>query len=591
MKTKKTISIIVAVLVLLIAAASVFVHLYLTDERIKSLVIPPAEKALGRKVEIGGVSVSLFSGIEVRDLAVAEADDRNVFAGIDSLVIKYRLLPLLRKKIEISRVILERPQIRISRDKAGKFNFASLAILAAPAAADGGEKPAAGKKADGSAISLGIEKIAVRDGRILVSDRTGAIPDTETDFDIDMNLELSGGAPSFNGRARATVRSEYGGLRPVVKVNADFDQERARAEFSVELDSEKMKLAATVRSYRKNPVTELVFTADRLNVEKLMALAARLPEKPAAAKAESAGNRSAEKAAAPPELPPVTGRIVIGRLTYLDLEAGNIAASFHTDSDKLFIDDLALATCGGRINGKTILTLSDPIAYEGKIAAENISIAALRKGLRQTGGGIADGKTAIDATFSGRGAAWPKLADHLSASGSYSLKQARITRNPYTELLAAALKDPAVAELTASDLKGDYEVKNGRLWLSGALASREIGLTGKGSVGIVAADLDFRITAAVPAATAAKTSPELAKALAGEGKTVKLGLTLRGPARDPRLGLDRAQLRNAAKKQARQRAAAEAEKLISKEIGDRPEAELIRGAAGALLNGLFGSSQ
>ncbi|MBW2080121.1 MAG: hypothetical protein JRI27_04085, partial [Deltaproteobacteria bacterium] len=53
---------------------SLFVHFYLTEDRVKALVIPQAEKALGRTVQIGGIDVGLFSGIIVKDFTVKETD-------------------------------------------------------------------------------------------------------------------------------------------------------------------------------------------------------------------------------------------------------------------------------------------------------------------------------------------------------------------------------------------------------------------------------------------------------------------------------------------------------------------------------------
>ena len=584
---KKILISIAAVIVVALVAAAVSVHIYLTDERIKSLIVPPAEKALGRKVEIGGVSVSLFSGIEVRDLTVAEADDRNVFARIGRLVIKYRLLPLLHKRIEISRVILEGPQVRISRDKTGRFNFASLAVLAAPATPDRGKRPAAGKDTGANAVSLGIEKISVRDGRILIADQTGTIPATEAGFDLDTSLELAAGAPRFRGKARATVKSAYGGVKPEAEIEAEFDQNEARAEVALALEEQKARITLAARNYQKIPALDLILAADRLDLDRLLALAAKLPKAGPASKTKH-GPEKEKKASAPAALPPLTGRVRIGRMTYQDLVMTDTAADFHGKGARLFVDSLALATCGGRIAGKAVLTQDDPLAYEGTVKMQEISIAALRKGLRQTGGGLADGRATVDAVFSGRGTAWPRLADHLSAKGTYSLEKARITRNPYTELLAGVLGNPSLAELTASDIKGDYEVKRGRLYLAGAVAAKDIGLAGKGSVGLAGLDLDFRLSASLPQERARRLNPELARALAGEDGKVKLGLTLRGKAGSPKLALDRGQLKKAARKQVKKRAASEAEKLINKQLGDRPEADLVRGAAGSLLKGLFG---
>ena len=126
----KVLGIIILLLVVVIAGLVAFIHYYLTEERVKSLVIPQAEAALGRKVAIGDIKIGLLSGITIRDFLVKEADQQQNFVSTRAFVLSYDLLPLLQKKLVISEIRFDEPAIQITRDAKGKFNFSSLALLA-----------------------------------------------------------------------------------------------------------------------------------------------------------------------------------------------------------------------------------------------------------------------------------------------------------------------------------------------------------------------------------------------------------------------------------------------------------------------------
>ena len=73
-KIGKVIGVIVLLVVVAVAGLIAFVHYYLTDERVKNLIIPQAEAALGREVAIGDIKIGLLSGITIRDFLIKEAD-------------------------------------------------------------------------------------------------------------------------------------------------------------------------------------------------------------------------------------------------------------------------------------------------------------------------------------------------------------------------------------------------------------------------------------------------------------------------------------------------------------------------------------
>jgi len=125
-KFVKFIGVLAALSVILVVGLNIFVKSYLTDARIKTLVVPPVEKALGRRVTIGSIKVSLFSGITINNFAVKEQDGKTDFIHAKAFKIRYDLMPLLRKKLRVSEILLDSPNIKLIRDRDGHFNFSSL---------------------------------------------------------------------------------------------------------------------------------------------------------------------------------------------------------------------------------------------------------------------------------------------------------------------------------------------------------------------------------------------------------------------------------------------------------------------------------
>lgn len=156
-----------AVVAIVLIGLVLLVKVFVTPERVKAVVLPLAERALQRPVTLGEIRVGLFSGIELRDLAVGEPGETEPFVAAERAVLRFRLLPLLTKRVLIDEVALERPSIRVIRRADGSFSFADL--LAA-----GDESAAAPRSAAGEgegAFDLFVTTARIRDGRLLFTDR------------------------------------------------------------------------------------------------------------------------------------------------------------------------------------------------------------------------------------------------------------------------------------------------------------------------------------------------------------------------------------------------------------------------------------
>ncbi len=209
-KWKKILAGLVIVLVVLAAVLLALASYLITPERVRQAVLPLAEEHLHRKLDLGDIKVSIFSGIEIQGLTVYEADGENVFVSTDLVRLRYQLLPLLAMKVVIDEVRLEKPSIRVVRLKDGKYNFSDLTGDDAPAAQkpEGTAPPADEAK---TPISLLVSELILQDGNLVFRDHVlnNAVPYR---FEVS-NLQLSAKGVTLTAEVPVSLQCQLNGSR------------------------------------------------------------------------------------------------------------------------------------------------------------------------------------------------------------------------------------------------------------------------------------------------------------------------------------------------------------------------------------------
>ena len=130
MKAIKVILIIaalLAVLVLILAVAGLyFANRYIQSPAFKDQMLATAHQNLGADVRIQELQASLFSGVTLHGVTISNPTN---FTGnlltADSFVLRYRLLPLLQRRVEIEQLSLDKPAIQLTRNN-GEWNYESI---------------------------------------------------------------------------------------------------------------------------------------------------------------------------------------------------------------------------------------------------------------------------------------------------------------------------------------------------------------------------------------------------------------------------------------------------------------------------------
>jgi AsmA protein len=128
---RKTLTVTGIVLLVLIAVTALaLINLNGLINRNKDYLLARAQESLGRNVAVGEIGVTLWGGIGVRLKEFSIADDpsfaNDSFIRAADLQVNMKLMPLLRKELQVSKVILHRPVINVIRDPQGRFNFSTI---------------------------------------------------------------------------------------------------------------------------------------------------------------------------------------------------------------------------------------------------------------------------------------------------------------------------------------------------------------------------------------------------------------------------------------------------------------------------------
>ena len=187
-------------------------------EHNKNALISRVELALGRKLSVGSVHVSLWGGIKLslKDVVVSDDPDFSSasFLRAGALDISVKLLPLLTKDVQMERVTLHEPEIDIIRDEEGVFNFSTIGTPARRAAG-GKEAPQPSSEQETRGVRpLMLSLIDITGGKIRYIDRKELMNLPVSAIDFSSEEEVPKG--SFAVRFSAALLTE----RPNLKVEA-----------------------------------------------------------------------------------------------------------------------------------------------------------------------------------------------------------------------------------------------------------------------------------------------------------------------------------------------------------------------------------
>jgi AsmA protein len=174
----KIIGIVLVVLILIVVIAPFLIPVNSFRPRIEE----QASAALGRKVQVGNLSLSLFSGsLGADNLSIADDPkfSSSPFLTAKSLSVGVEMMPLITSKtLNVTSVVIDSPQVSLIRNAAGDWNYSTLGASSTKAQAQAAPAPStpsapASKPAPppsgGAPPSFTVQKLELKNGQIAVS--------------------------------------------------------------------------------------------------------------------------------------------------------------------------------------------------------------------------------------------------------------------------------------------------------------------------------------------------------------------------------------------------------------------------------------
>src|SRR5579859_1062466 len=163
-RSLKIIGIIVAVIVVLLLVAPFLIPV----NSFRPTIEQAASDALGRKVQLGDLTLSLISGsLTAKNLSIGDDPkfSPSPFLTAKSLSVGVEIMPLIfSKSLNVTGITIDEPEVTLLRNPAGQWNYSSIGGSSKPSAAKSSQK--SGSSAAPSDIS--VKKLELKNGKIIV---------------------------------------------------------------------------------------------------------------------------------------------------------------------------------------------------------------------------------------------------------------------------------------------------------------------------------------------------------------------------------------------------------------------------------------
>tara|TARA_Y100000588_G_scaffold124501_3_gene136452 strand:- start:4174 stop:6165 length:1992 start_codon:yes stop_codon:yes gene_type:complete len=149
-----------ATLLLLIAVATTALHIYFDDARLRRLVLPPLESAIGRSVEIDGIGLTVWTGLgaSIDGLRISDRQGfgDGLFLSADHASITLSLFSALSGDQGLGEMQIDRPRVYIVVNQRGVANYGDLV--------------ASGETDRPTSIYLPVDRFRLSDGSVTYAD-------------------------------------------------------------------------------------------------------------------------------------------------------------------------------------------------------------------------------------------------------------------------------------------------------------------------------------------------------------------------------------------------------------------------------------
>lgn len=263
---------IVAFFIILLVA----LNLYLTDERLKEMIIPQAEQAIGSTITAESMSVTFIKtfprfGVSIGDLNVFTPEAEPFFHA-EELIAAAELFPLFRNEISILSLTAHQPVVyyTVYADSTTNIDFLM-------------EETVEEEVTDEDALSVSIPEFTIRNGAIFYLDETSSLNVAAQELDADIELfysdiimnstDIELGSLSVTSDGSTWLSNMSLGLTQSSRLDLDAEHlELSEGTFSIR--GLALNIAGEFSDWSSGaPLVDLQFTSESDNFGELLQLA------------------------------------------------------------------------------------------------------------------------------------------------------------------------------------------------------------------------------------------------------------------------------------------------------------------------------
>ena len=485
-KIVKWIFILFFFVVFLVAGIFAFSKLFLTNERLHSLLIPSTELVLGRKIEVGNIKFGLISGLIFSDLVIKEKDNAKNFLTASSLSFKYEIFSLFDGNLAFREVKLNDPNITIIRDEEGVYNYASLAFLNPKQGADNGflkKIPA----------DLWFPHFIIDNARIHFTDAMGLIPAIESTASGDLSVTLAKGGNDlqFQGQLAVEANSFHFDLSPTVVGNVNVSNKRISYDVDVNVERHSAHFNGALDNYYgpEKLNVECNVSGHHLDISGFIAMMRTFNAKKSGAYALGEISMDDE-----PGLSfPLHGTLLFDKTSLADLESKQVGLKYTYSDEVLTVDDFQGQVMGGEVRGEFTVFVREILSYKGKLGLHNIETAKIKDIFMVNMPGDINGNLAGTLEFGGLGYGAEKFKKNFSGAGEVVATDVMISGTDIVVSMASLLRLPEMRSLAFKEVAGEFSVRRGAVSFSAVSTGPKVVVDSSGMI-------DFDSSINVPAA-------------------------------------------------------------------------------------------
>ena len=221
-KLLKLLGALLALVVIVVLAAIVIVPMVIDGDDIKAKLSDVVKSRTGRELTIPGeVNVSVFPWLGVKlgriEFGNAPGFSAPLFAASDKVDVQVKLMPLLKREVEMSTVTVHGLSLNLERDAKGKANWEDLAGPSTSSTSSGsasGEQSSSGAQSPVAALAIG--GLEIKNATVSYADALSgqALKVAALDFttgqlrpgqpvDVALGFDLNSSQPPMRGRVSA----------------------------------------------------------------------------------------------------------------------------------------------------------------------------------------------------------------------------------------------------------------------------------------------------------------------------------------------------------------------------------------------------